>query len=146
MPVRSANPSSKRTASPLLNPSVRPLMKNLTILGVLTFLVAGCTAQPASDSRAMIGRFNYIDTSQPGCGVLAVASKATFIVEGSGQSVTIAVPCLTLQSVKNPAGEQTPIEVGDRYRIVVSHRKPTPDMNYPYLLNRSPWYLTSIEQ
>lgn len=121
-------------------------MKNFTILGVLTILIAGCTAQPASDPRAMIGRFNYIDTSQPNCGVLAIASKATFIVEGSGQSVMIAVPCLTLQSVTNAAGEQTPIKVGDRYRIVVSHRKPTPDMNSPYLLSRSPWYLISIEQ
>ena len=121
-------------------------MKNFAILGALVFLVAGCTAQPASDSRALIGRFNYIDTSQPGCGMFAIASKATFIVESSGESVAIAVPCLTLQSVKNAAGEQAPIKVGDRYTIVVSHRRPTPDMNSPYLLNRSPWYLASIRR
>jgi hypothetical protein len=120
-------------------------MKKFATLAALILLVAGCTAQSASDSRSMAGRFSYIDTSQPGCGFFAIASKATFVVDGSGQSVEIAVPCLTLQSVKNAAGEQNPIKVGDRYRIVVSHRKPTPDMNSPYLLDRSPWYLSSIE-
>ena len=121
-------------------------MKCLAILVALTVSPATIAAEPVSASTSMTGRFNYIDTTQPGCGIFAIASKAVFVTEDSGKRVEIAIPCLEMQSVENSARESTPIRIGERYKIAVSHQKPSPDINSPFLLNRNPWYLVGIEQ
>lgn len=95
----------------------------------------------------MVRRFSYLGTSLLGCGVAAWASKATFIIDASGEELKVAVSCIEMQFVRSSAtGAQMPLKVGERYTVVLTRKKPTPDMASPFLLNKKPWYLSSAWQ
>ena len=110
----------------------------------IVLLASACATHSAHGPRSMAGHFSYLDASSPGCGIFAWASKATFVVEGTGESVKLAVPCVAMQLVDHGSGQETPIRTGERYEIVLDWEPPVPDMQSPYLFRKHPWYLSRV--
>jgi hypothetical protein len=122
-------------------------MKHTSALPVTIVLaMTGCAAYPGSNPITLTGRFTYLDKSLPGCGTVAWASRATFVTDTSDKEVELAVPCIEMQLVKNAAGEQGPLQIGERYTVVLTRERPVPEMVSPYLLDKYPWYLSGASQ
>lgn len=117
-----------------------------TLLVTVALLLPGCATYPDSDTITLTGQFIYLDTSSPGCGIVAWASKATFVTDASGKNVDLAVPCIEMFFAKNATGEERLLKVGERYTIVLTRQKPVPDMGSPFIFNKKPWYLSSASQ
>ena len=117
-----------------------------TFLVAAALLFPGCATYSSSDTTTLTGHFSYLDTSLPGCGTVAWASKATFVADTTGKNVHLAVPCVEMFFAKNATGEERLLKVGERYTIVLTREKPVPDMASPFILNKKPWYLSSASQ
>ena len=117
----------------------------LPLLAIVLFASA-CATHSAHGPKSLVGHFSYLDTSLPGCGMFALASKANFVVESTGELVKLAVPCVAMQLVDHGSGQETPIRVGETYKIALDREPPVPDMQSPYSFKKHPWYLSRVSK
>ena len=116
------------------------------LLAANALAVTGCATYPGPDAITFTGHFTYLDSSLPGCGNVALASRANFAIDKSHQEVEIAVPCIEMQFTTDAAGTQGPLKVGERYTVVLTREKPIADILAPYLTDKNPWYLSSVSR
>ena len=118
--------SSRSRFAARLNSGVTPQMRHLLAIALLTPLLV---LAHQKNGRELIGYFSSLDWDAQSCGVLAVGSKATFVVDDA-KEVSIVVPCIEMQTIKTHSGEVAPLELQRMYRILVSPDRPD-GMNLP---------------
>ena len=110
------------------------------LIPFLMLFVSGCISSKGPEQKILIGHFSYINRDIPGCGTIAFATKSTFIVDGSNRNEAVAVPCVEMQYVEGAKLGKHLLREDERYRIVLSKKPLTPDMQSPFF-DRHPWYL-----
>ncbi|RYY86346.1 MAG: hypothetical protein EOO15_14640 [Chitinophagaceae bacterium] len=88
----------------------------------------------------LVGHFKTLDRNVPGCGVLYMGSKATFVSQADQQEISIVVPCIDMQTVKTDSPQTVKIELDKTYRIRVTPIRPEnmslplPSSDFLYLI------------
>ena len=110
------------------------------------FVAAVCAIYPAPDPITLTGYLADLDTSLPGGGNLAWASRANFAIDHSHKNIEIAGPCIEMLFTTDAAGTQRPLKAGKRYTVVLSRGKPVADMIAPGRTDKNPWSLSSASR
>jgi hypothetical protein len=112
-----------------------------TCIIATSLLVPTAAVAQEITSQDLVGHFKTLDREVPGCGVLSIGSKATFVIDDSHKEVLLVIPCIEMQTVKAPPDHATNIELGTTYRILASSARPR-HLDFP---TASPGLLYLIE-